>query len=140
MIVSLRSGFGLPGFQGAPWCPVDVTWHARPVWIVEMFPKDSRYDYGKQLLYVDRDVYTPYFKEIYDRDGRYWKTVFAAYRYQSLSNGRVLIGSEPNLMVGIDDKRHRATVINGLGGELNLPAQRLGPSSFTMSHIMQLSK
>lgn len=140
VITSVRNGFEVSEFNGAPWSPVHAVWHPRPVWVLEMFPKDSLYNYGRQILYVDRIAYVSYFKEIYDRAGEYWKTVLSAYRYQALPNGKDLIGSDVNFMASIDDRTHHATVINSIKGELDLPINRLGPEFFTTNKMLQLSK
>jgi hypothetical protein len=64
------------GWQGAPWAPVDLVWTPRDVWIVEAIPKDDYYNYGRMLYYVDKQCYYGFYKEIYDRSGKYWKTIF----------------------------------------------------------------
>jgi hypothetical protein len=138
--ISVKLGYEVPGFKGAPWCPVDVVWHPRQVWILEMLPKDSQYSYGRQRLYVDQNVYVAYFKEVYDRADEYWKTVLCAYRYQELPDGKNWIGSDFDLMAGIDDKTHHATIFTSLKGEMDLPLERLGPGFFTPNNMLQLSK
>ena len=34
--------------------------------------------YGRQILWIDKDLYRAYYKEVYDRSGEYWKTFLLA--------------------------------------------------------------
>jgi len=53
-----------------------------------MNSKYPNYFYGKQLIYVDKEAYTSFFKEVYDKNGQYWKTMFASGTYQVTRAGR----------------------------------------------------
>ena len=43
-----------------------------------MRPRDPYYNYGAQHLWICPEVYSPTYKIIHDRSGRYWKTVMKA--------------------------------------------------------------
>jgi len=138
--IYVRKGFEVPSWKGAPWCPVDVVWHPRPVWILEASPK-SPYNYGNQVLYVDQETYTAYFKEIYDKSGQYWKTVFVAWAYQVTPMGKDLVGSDGIFSEAIDDKLQHATSANGeRSGYVRLPLSRVGPDTFTETTMLQRLK
>jgi hypothetical protein len=48
-----RVGFQVPGWNAAPWCPVQEVLVRRPHWIVEAVPKDRYYLFGKLELHID---------------------------------------------------------------------------------------
>jgi hypothetical protein len=62
--------------SAAPWFVDTAYWAKRPVWIIEGTPKDSYYNYGKTIIYVDKETNCAYWKVIYDRTGNYWKTLW----------------------------------------------------------------
>ena len=139
--IYIRKGFEVPGWKGAPWCPVDVIWHPRPVWILEATPMGPLYNYGKQVLYVDQDTFTAYFKEIYDKTGEYWKTVFVAWAYQVTPKGMDLIGSDGIFSEAIDDKaRHVTSANEERSAFVRLPLSRVGPDTFTETTMLQRLK
>ena len=123
---------------------MDVVWSPRPCWIVEMNSKYSNYFYGKQLLYLDKENYTSLFKEIYNKDGQYWKTIFYGNNYQVTPTGKNLVGiGDFSLMV--DDKAHHSTVSKIIkhpsrDHRIDLPLSVIGPKDFTEDAFIQLSK
>jgi hypothetical protein len=66
-------GFQKEGWQGAPWCPVNVVYVKRPVWIIEGRSKDPYYNYGVQYMWVDQETWGPYYKMTHDRSDKFWK-------------------------------------------------------------------
>jgi hypothetical protein len=64
-----RLGFELPGWTGAPWCPIEEVLIRRPHWIVEAIPKDPYYLYGKLVLRFDKDIYLGSYSSKYDWQG-----------------------------------------------------------------------
>jgi hypothetical protein len=68
-------GFHDQDWQGAPWCPLDIAYVKRPVWVIEATPKDRYYNYGKQYIWTDGKADTPYYKIVFDRAGKFWKLI-----------------------------------------------------------------
>lgn len=64
------------GGSAAPWFVDGALWVKRPVWIIEGIPKDPYYNYGRQIHYIDKELNLGYWKVIYDRSGKYWKTLY----------------------------------------------------------------
>ncbi len=135
-----RRGYEDDHIQVAPWCPLDWTWTPRPSWIVEANPKDPYYNYGRQLLYVDKDTYLCYLKEVYDRSGEYWKTIMVAWASYASPKGKETFNSDIYLV--IDDKMYHSTFV-----DLELPApyfyyidRPLTEDLFTAANMIQLSK
>ncbi|MBN1226558.1 MAG: outer membrane lipoprotein-sorting protein, partial [Deltaproteobacteria bacterium] len=140
----LIKGYEVAGWKGAPWAPTNCIWNPRPVWVIEGYPKDPYYNYGRQLFYVDQENFINYYKVIYDQSGLYWKTVFYASNSSETTTGVGYIAL-PNYYLTVDDKTHHSCVaeIQKFPGELdliNMPIEKLGPEWFTESYIRQLSK
>lgn len=136
----LRMGWQTEGWNGKPWWPTAYRLMQRPVWVVEAIPKDPKYAYDRQILWIDRELYIGYYKETYDKEGRQWRMLL-----NSVSIGRTTDGefsvAQPDLTLAVDEQRNRATV------ELPLkPGQQLafnvGLSAelFTQSELMRRAK
>ena len=69
-------GFQKQGWTGAPWAPTNLVWVKRPVYVIEMTPKDRFYNYGIHYIWSSLDTYATTYKVIYDRSGKYWKTLY----------------------------------------------------------------
>jgi hypothetical protein len=61
----------------------------RPVYVIEMKPKDPYYNYGIQHIWVDPDTYMPVYKIIHDRSGKYWKTFFMSIAFGKGTDGQM---------------------------------------------------
>jgi Protein of unknown function (DUF1329) len=51
----------------------DSQWEKRKVWVVEGISKLPQYAYSKRVLYVDQQLYTIPYSDMYDRGGQLWK-------------------------------------------------------------------
>jgi len=65
-----RVGFQVPGWNGAPWCPLQEVLIRRPHWIVEAVPKDPYYLFGKLIFRFDKDMFLGSYSSKYDWQGR----------------------------------------------------------------------
>jgi hypothetical protein len=144
-VPSLYLGFEITGWPCAPWAPINVTWAPRPVWVLEGIPKDMSYNYGKQIFYVDKQTFMIWFKQVFDRSGRYWKGLILCQSFQTSPSGKNNV-SHPDAVLVVDDLARHATVVKSIpsvtGAEnaLYLPLDILGPEAFTMDAVQQLSK
>jgi hypothetical protein len=140
-----KIGYEVPGWQGAQWAPVDLTWTPRDVWIIEATPKDDYYNYGRMIYYVDKATYQGFYKIIYDRAGAYWKTVFIHSSYQVSQKGTTLI-PQADGYAAVDDRTNHASYakvvfIPELKSNLvNMALEVMGPQDFTVSALQQLTK
>ena len=50
--------------------PQSVDLELRPVWILDIIDKTGTYQYKKQRLYIDKELYYTQYKEMYDRTGK----------------------------------------------------------------------
>jgi hypothetical protein len=142
--IYIKKGYEVPGWKGAPWAPVNLIWTPRPVWIVEGNPKDPYYNYGRQIFYVDQVTFLSYFKEVFDKAGQYWKSIFVSNAYQVTDKG-VDIMENADFYAAIDDKTHHASTADVIKYKerdyrVNLPPELVGPQHFTESFLLQVSK
>ena len=125
---------------------VDVVWNPRKGWVVEAYPKDKYYNYGKQILYVDSAVYNIWYKDIYSPSGEYWKIIVASYSYRVNKNETISItGSINDVGYAYDFRSDHATAANDVeygnrSFHLNLPVEKLGPDYFSEANMRQMSK
>jgi hypothetical protein len=139
----IAGGWEVPGYTGAKWAGPNLTWSPREVYVLEMIPKDTYYNYGSHHLYVDKECFFTWFKVVFSRSGEYIKTVNLYWSLQG--SGDDYFAPCSDLYVQIDDKSHHATynkLINyeGRDSSFNLPTDIIGPGTFTISSIQQLSK
>jgi hypothetical protein len=105
----LALGWETKGWTGDSWWPANYTLVKRPVWVIEATAKDPQYAYGRQVLWIDKDLYVGYYKEAYDKGGRLWRT-----QVGSVSVGRSAAGdfslAQPDFTLSVDEQRNHATV------------------------------
>jgi len=97
-------------WQGAPWWPTNLYVTKRPVWLIEALPKDPYYAYGRQILWIDKELFRGYYKEVYDRSGQYWKTILAS-GGQALSEDGVFSTRQADFGLALDEHVTSANVV-----------------------------
>ncbi len=112
-IKEIRYGYGEKGWQGAPWAATNLVWAKRPVYILEMRPKDPYYNYGPQTMWVDAQTFSCNYKVIHDRSGLYWKTYLKGDIPCRNASGRLKILTLGTQQV-VDDRTNHCTVIEGI--------------------------
>jgi hypothetical protein len=133
-------GWDTPAWTGKAWWPVNYNLVTRPVWIVEATAKDPYYAYGRQVLWIDRELYVGYYKEAYDKEGQLWRTLL-----NSVSVGRTAEGdfsaAQPDFTLSVDELRNHATVELPLKqGQKLAFAVGLSEDIFTLSELMKRGK
>lgn len=136
-----KFGWDTPGWTGAPWLPTNLIWVVRPVWVVEGYPKDPYYSYGRQIFYVDRETYKIYYKVIHNHAGDYWKTVF-----NDLGIGVTEDGRERQIVaaavVAVDDRAGHASYVKGNAPDfiVEYGSARVQPELFTVTGLLRAGK
>jgi hypothetical protein len=144
----LKFGYEKPGWTGAPWAPTNVIWVKRPVWLIEAFPKDPYYSYGRQVLYLDRENNQLVYKVVYNRAGEYWKLAWADFAQGWSPDGKhryVVTAAQ----MAIEDRTHHAGICPGTGtrnqgqdygnaSEYN--TYRLRPEHFSVDVLLRRGK
>jgi hypothetical protein len=127
-------------WTGAAWWPINLYLTRRPVWILELYPKDPYYAYGKQYLWIDQELFRGYYKEIYDRAGQYWKTILIGGGI-ALTRDKVFSTSQADYGLAIDEHDARANVVLPLreGNDIRVNVG-LDPQLFTPQGLNRLGK
>ncbi len=123
----VMAGFMENPQQHASYWTLSLLWIPVPVYIVEGVPKDSYYNYGRMIFWLEQASFTPTWKQVYNRSGEYWRTNLLVFEYPRFNVG----GKEQVCFDGvaasfIDDKSNRGTVAADTGD--NLIGKRGGPS------------
>jgi len=132
-----KGAFETPGAKGAPWLIVsNLGLVPRPVWIIEGQSEDPYYNFGKVIMYMDKDMYRIWWKLVHNRAGEYFYNAMCAYHFSKNVEKDFTVVT-PNMVVGVNDKTNRACLAGRYNSqfiELNYPEDY-----FTLSHLTKMS-
>jgi hypothetical protein len=132
-----KGAFETPGATGAPWLVVEnLKMVPRPVWIIEGQSEDPYYNFGKVIMYMDKDMYRIWWKLVHNRAGEYFYNAMCAYHF-SVNKEKGFTVVTPNMVVGVNDKTNRACLAGRYSSqfvELDYPEDY-----FTLSHLTKMS-
>jgi len=126
----------VPNAKGAPWwIQQNLVFVPRPVWIVEGQSSDPYYNFGKVIMYFDKEMYRIYWKQVHNRAGEYFYTAMCGYHF--VKNDETFSAVFPNLVVGVNDKTNRAA----LGGryQSSFLEQSWDPSYFSLRTLTHMT-
>jgi hypothetical protein len=106
----VRAAYEQPGAKGMPWLPIDnLSLVPRPVWVIEGESSDPAYNFGKVIMYMDKDLYRIYWKLVYKRSSEYFYNAMCAYHTSKSADGSFSAVTQ-TLVVGVNDQTNRACV------------------------------
>lgn len=105
----LALGWETAGWKGSAWWPTKCRLVKRPVWVIEAVAKDEQYAYGRQVLWIDRELYLAYYKEAYNRAGQLWRMLLNAVSVARTPDGDLSV-AQPDFTLSVDEEQNRATV------------------------------
>jgi hypothetical protein len=105
----LVMGWEKDGWKGSAWWPTKCGLVKRPVWVIEAVAKDEQYAYGRQVLWIDRELYIAYYKEAYNRAGQLWRMLLNAVSVARTPEGDLSV-AQPDFTLSVDEEQNRATV------------------------------
>ena len=92
-----------------PWLPTEAVFVPRQIIRLELVPKDPFSLYGRQILYIDKELMIPYYKFVFNRAGYLWKTVFnVPALYHTKDNARTYVFTDYTL---IEDRQKKTANI-----------------------------
>ncbi|MDX2166473.1 MAG: DUF1329 domain-containing protein, partial [Deltaproteobacteria bacterium] len=104
----LRAGYETNGARGVPWLVIGhLVLVPRPVWVLEGESADPYYNFGKVIMYMDKDMYRIYWKLVHNRAGEYFYNAMCGYHF-SKSESESFSAVSPSVVVGVNDKSNRA--------------------------------
>jgi hypothetical protein len=105
-----KGAYETPGAKGVPWLIVEnLVLVPRPVWVLEGQSEDPYYNFGKVIMYMDKDMYRIYWKLVHNRAGEYFYNAMCAYHWSRNQDGS-FTAVTPNMVVGVNDKTNRAAL------------------------------
>ncbi len=132
-----KGAYETPGAKGIPWLVVEnLKMVPRPVWILHGQSEDPYYNFGKVIMYMDKDMYRIWWKLVHNRAGEYFYNAMCAYQFSQSADGAFKTVS-PNMVVGVNDKTNRACLAgrySALFVEENYPSDY-----FTLRTLTRLS-
>lgn len=133
-----RVGFQVPGWTGAPWCPVKEVLIRRPHWVVEAVPKDPYYLFGKLVFRFDKDLFMGSYSSKYDWKGNLIGS-YSAIRTNIVraAPGELWGWAGGAVAVALNWKLDRATTAGIVAGR-NVPADSripLSPALFSLQRL-----
>ncbi len=132
-----KGAYETAGAKGAPWLIVDnLVMIPRPVWIVEAQADDPYYNFGKVIMYVDKDMYRIYWKLVHNRAGEYFYNAMCAWHWSKTEDG-TFTAPAPNMVVGVNDKTNRGAI----GGRYatQFIENKFDDDYFTLHHLTHMS-
>jgi hypothetical protein len=132
----MTAGYEKPGSKGAPWwIQENLVFVPRQVWVVEGQSTDPYYNFGKVIMYFDKEMYRIYWKLVHNRAGEYFYTAMCGYHF--VKNDDTFSAVFPNLVVGVNDKTNRAA----LGGryQSSFLEQNWDPSYFSLRTLTHMT-
>jgi hypothetical protein len=121
------------GGKAVPWLITGgLAFVPRPVWIVEGESTDPYYNFGKVVMYFDKEMYRIYWKVVNNRAGEYFYNAMCGYTF-GLTSDRTRSSVLPSVVVGVNDKTNRAAI----GGRPRdqFIEEAFDPSEFTLKAI-----
>ncbi len=133
----VRAAYEVPGSRGIPWLVVEgANMVRRPVWIVEGRSEDPYHNFGKVVLYIDKEMYRIYWKLVYDRAGEYFYNAMFSY-YWSRSEDGSMAAVTPGFLVGVNDRTNRAAIV---GRQMtSVVGANTPPNLFTLTTLTRMS-
>jgi len=106
----LKAAYEVPNSDAVPWLIVEnLVLVPRPVWIMEIRADDPYYNFGKTILYVDKEMHRIYWKLVHNRAGEYFYNAMCVHHWAQSEDGSFSAVST-TAVVGVNDKTNRACI------------------------------
>jgi len=132
-----KGAYETPGAKGVPWLVVENLYLVpRPAWVLEGQSTDPYYNFGKVIMYVDKEMYRIYWKLVHNRAGEYFYNAMCAYHWSRNADG-TFTAVTPNMVVGVNDKTNRACLAGRYSSQFI--ERHFARDYFTLRHLTHLS-
>jgi len=133
-------GYEKEGWQGAPWAPTNLIYAKRPVYVIEMTPRDRYYNYGTHYIWASPETYACPYKVVNDRAGQYWKSLYMVNTFVQSADKKMAVIAVPGQNV-IDERYKHATITQILNPENPWTMKaRLNLDDFSMAGFQKFCK
>jgi hypothetical protein len=132
-----KGAYETPGAKGIPWLVVEnLSMIPRPVWILEGQSEDPYYNFGKVIMYMDKDMYRIWWKLVHNRSGEYFYNAACAYHWSRKDDGTFATVT-PNMVIGVNDKTNRACLAGRYSSQFI--ERKYADDYFTLRHLTVMS-
>ena len=132
-----KGAYETPGSKGAPWLIVEnLNMVPRPVWIIEGQSEDPYYNFGKVIMYMDKEMYRIWWKLVHNRAGEYFYNAMCAYHW-SKNDDASFTTVTPNMVVGVNDKTNRSCLAGRYSSQFI--ETHYDDDYFTLHHLTHMS-
>lgn len=133
-------GYEKEGWQGAPWAPTNLIFAKRPVYVIEMTPRDPYYNYGTHYIWASPETYACPYKVVNDRAGQYWKSLYMVNTFVQSADKKMAVIAVPGQNV-IDERYKHATITQILSPDNPWTMKaRLNLDDFSMAGFQKFCK
>ena len=133
-------GYEKEGWQGAPWAPTNLIFAKRPVYVIEMTPRDRYYNYGTHYIWASPETYACPYKVVNDRAGQYWKSLYMVNTFVQSEDKKMAVIAVPGQNV-IDERYKHATITQILNPDNPwIMKARLNLDDFSMAGFQKFCK
>ena len=133
-----QAAYETPGAEGAPWRIVEnLAMVPRPAWIVEGESTDPFYNFGKVVMYMDKETYSIYWKLVHNRGGEYFYNAMCAYHWSTNTAGDFKPVT-PNMVIGVNEKTNRAAIAGRYSSQFI--ETDFGSKHFTLPNLSRLGE
>lgn len=133
-------GYEKEGWQGAPWAPTNLVFVKRPVYVIEMTPRDRYYNYGTHHIWASPETYACPYKVVNDRAGQYWKSLYMVNTFVQSADKKMAVIAVPGQNV-IDERYKHATITQILSPDNPWTMKaRLNLDDFSMAGFQKFCK
>jgi hypothetical protein len=133
-------GYEKEGWQGAPWAPTNLIFAKRPVYVIEMTPRDPYYNYGTHYIWASPETYACPYKIVNDRAGQYWKSLYMVNTFVQSADKKMAVIAVPGQNV-IDERYKHATITQILSPDNPWTMKaRLNLDDFSMAGFQKFCK
>jgi hypothetical protein len=131
-----KGAYETPGAKGAGWLIVEnLQMIPRPVWIIEGESDDPYYNFGKVIMYMDKDMYRIWWKLVHNRAGEYFYNAMCAYHWSKNADASFTTVT-PNMVVGVNDKTNRACLAGRYSAQFI--ETKFDDDYFTLHHLTHM--
>ena len=138
MWIGMNNVDSIPYSKGKPYPQrIAEDLEKRPCYIVEVKHHDPNYVYGRRVVYIDKETYTPVMTDVYDTKGNFWKSIV----YSSNIKDNYVEGVTYDVY---DIKARCCTLLDMKQLETNISNHKINnnwdPSHYTTAYLKKLGR
>ncbi len=111
-------------------------WELRDVYVISIVAKDPKYPYSKRIIYMDKENFSNYYADAYDRAGKLWKVWNTAYGKVPQPGGETICG----VLIDAWGADIQFGMLTGGPGDVKINGQKTTYSDYMPGSLLKLAK